>query len=65
MLPKWLLSIKGRTCNPNTTCTPRHDKENNRFMYAPSLISIPLILSKIWPESATIMKKNGEWEITQ
>jgi len=26
-------------------------------MYLPSLISIPLVLSKIWPEQPTIMKK--------
>ena len=29
MLPNCLVSVKGRTCNPNTTCTPRHDKENH------------------------------------
>ena len=29
MLPKCLLSIKGRTCNQNTTRTPIHDKENH------------------------------------
>ena len=28
MFPKWLLSIKGRTCIPTPQCTPRHDKEN-------------------------------------
>jgi len=26
-------------------------------MYVPSLISIPRVFSKIWPEQATIMKK--------
>ena len=31
MLPKWLLSLKGRTCNP-TPHTLRHGKENNLFM---------------------------------
>jgi len=27
--PQMAIVYKGRTCNPNTTCTPRHDKENN------------------------------------
>jgi len=29
MLPKSLLFIKGRSCKLNTTCIPRHDKEND------------------------------------
>ena len=34
-------------------------------MYVPSLISIPLVLSKIWPGQATIMKKwlKGDYSI--
>ena len=33
-------------------------------MYLPRLISIPFVLSQIWPEQASIMKKNGYGEIT-
>jgi len=34
-------------------------------MYVPSLISIPLVLSRIWPGQATIMKKwlTGDYSI--
>ena len=34
-------------------------------MYEHSLISIPFVLSKIWPGQAIIMKKDGYGEITQ
>ena len=30
-------------------------------MYVPSLISIPLVLSKIWPGQATIMENKWLW----
>jgi len=30
-------------------------------MYVPSLISIPFLLSKIWPGQATIMKNKWLW----
>jgi len=41
-------------------CLPSHSLS----IYKPSFISIPFVLSKIWPRQASIMK-NGYGEITQ
>jgi len=30
-----------------------------KYMHVPSLISIPFVVSKIWPGQAIIMKKDG------
>ena len=77
MLLKWLLSIRGRTCNQTPLVhqdmprkQPFMKKKKGEIipvkcmiilvscllyflsltsMYVPSLISIPLVLSKIWP----------------
>jgi len=47
MLPKCLLSIKGRTCN--------------QTLLHQSSTSIPLVLFEIWPGQATLMKNKWLW----